>query len=88
MRDEALEQEINMVGYRLLTAKKNEQAIRIFKMNVEMFPKSWNVYDSLGEAYMLHGNKKEATANYAISLKLNPENTNGKAFLEKLKNGK
>jgi tetratricopeptide (TPR) repeat protein len=88
MRDEALEQEINTVGYRLLTAKKNEQAIRIFKMNVEMFPKSWNVYDSLGEAYMLHGNKKEAIANYAISIKLNPENTNGKAFLEKLKNGK
>ena len=77
-----------MAGYRLLAAKKNEQAIRIFKMNIELFPKAWNTYDSLGEAYMASGNKKEAIANYEMSVKLNPENTNGKDFLEKLKKGK
>ena len=88
LSDAALEQEINMAGYRLLAAKKNEQAIRIFKMNIELFPKAWNTYDSLGEAYMASGNKKEAIANYEMSVKLNPENTNGKDFLEKLKKGK
>ena len=88
LSDAVLEQEINLAGYRLLAAKKNEQAIRIFKMNVEMFPKSYNAYDSLGEAYMINGNKKEAIDNYSISVKLNPNNTNGKAYLEKLKSGK
>jgi len=83
----ALEQEINTAGYRLLTAKKNEHAIRLFQMNVELFP-TWFTYDSLGEAYMINGNKKEAIANYEQSLKLNPQNTNGEAFLKKLKTGK
>ncbi|MGN7204160.1 tetratricopeptide repeat protein [Pedobacter sp. SAFR-022] len=88
LSDTEIEDEINMVGYRLLAAKKNEQAIRIFKMNTEFFPKAWNTYDSLGEAYMINGNKKEAIANYEQSMKLNPKNTNGKEFLEKLRKGK
>ena len=88
LSDTEIEDEINMVGYRLLTAKKNEQAIRIFKMNTEFFPKAWNTYDSLGEAYLINGNKKQAIENYEQSIKLNPQNTNGKDFLEKLKKGK
>jgi hypothetical protein len=88
LSDTELEDEINMVGYRLLASKKNEQAIRIFKINTEFFPKAWNTYDSLGEAYMINGDKKQAIANYERSLKLNPQNTNGKEFLEKLKKGK
>lgn len=86
--DLALEQELNNVGYRLLSAKKNDHAIRLLKMNVELFPKAWNTYDSLGEAYMINGNKKEAIENYEHSLKLNPQNTIGKEALNKLKTGK
>jgi len=39
---------INRLGYGLLGAKKVDDAIRIFQWNVELYPKSWNVYDSLG----------------------------------------
>jgi tetratricopeptide (TPR) repeat protein len=88
LSDPALEQEINMAGYRLLAVKKYPEAIKIFKMNIEMFPKAWNTYDSLGEAYMMAGNKKEAISNYEMSIKLNPENTNGKNILKKLKSTK
>jgi predicted alpha/beta superfamily hydrolase len=42
---------INQLGYQSLFAGKNEEAIGIFKSNVERYPNSANVYDSLAEAY-------------------------------------
>jgi len=64
---------------------KLADAIRIFQLNVELYPKSWHVYESLGEAYMNHGDKKLAIQSYEKSLELNPQNTNGAATLQKLK---
>jgi tetratricopeptide (TPR) repeat protein len=49
---------------------------------VQMFPGSWNAYDSLGEAYMKAGQKQLAIDNFKKSLELNPANDNAK---EKLK---
>jgi len=37
----------------LLEVDKIKEAIEIFKLNVEEYPESGNVYDSLGEAYMI-----------------------------------
>lgn len=42
---------INQVGYQLLNAGKAEEAIAAFKTNIERYPGSANVYDSLAEAY-------------------------------------
>jgi tetratricopeptide (TPR) repeat protein len=75
---------INRLGYGLLGAKKVDDAIRIFQWNVELYPKSWNVYDSLGEAFMIHGDKELAIKNYRRSLELNPENSGGAEMLKKL----
>ena len=63
---------------------KIKEAIEIFKMNVEMYPESWNVYDSLGEGYMNDEQKELAIKNYEKSLELNPDNENGKAMLRRL----
>ena len=79
------EGELNSLGYQLLRAKKFDDAIRVFQLNTEAYPKSSNVYDSLGEAYMNAGNKPLAIANYEQSLVLNPKNLNGARMLEKLK---
>jgi hypothetical protein len=78
------EKELNNLGYQLLRAKKFKDAIRIFQLNVEAYPQSSNVYDSLGEAYMDDGQKELAIANYKKSLELNPKNVNGAKMLEKL----
>ena len=42
---------INQIGYRFLAENKPEEAIAVFKTNVERYPNSANVYDSLAEAY-------------------------------------
>jgi len=78
------EQEINTLGYMLLRDDKTAEAIEIFKLNVSEHPGSWNVYDSLGEAYMKQGERELAVGNYQKSLELNPNNENGKAMLKKL----
>jgi CubicO group peptidase (beta-lactamase class C family) len=81
-RDEST---LNRLGYRLLGENKVDEAIKVFKMNVEEYPKFWNCYDSLGEGYMKAGQKQLAIQNYQKSIELNPENTNGADMLKKLR---
>lgn len=80
-----IENELNDLGYGLLNASKIKEAIEILKLNVEIFPQSANVYDSLGEAYMRDGDKEQALVNYQKSADLNPNNTNAIEMLKKLK---
>jgi predicted alpha/beta superfamily hydrolase len=46
---------MNQVGYQLLFGDKPDEAIVAFKANVERYPGSANVYDSLAEAYERSG---------------------------------
>ena len=78
------EDEMNRAGYGLLRANKVKEAIEMFKLNVDAFPKSSNVYDSLGEAYMVNGDKDLAIKNYQKSVELDPKNANGFEALKKL----
>jgi hypothetical protein len=78
------ENELNNLGYQLIRANKFKEAIRIFQINVEAFPKSGNTYDSLAEGYMDHGEKALAIANYQKSLQVNPKNRNAVVMLKKL----
>ena len=78
------ENELNNLGYQLIRTNKFKEAIRIFQLNVEAFPKSANPYDSLAEGYMDDGDKAQAVANYQKSLELNPKNRNAVLMLQKL----
>ena len=61
-----------------------EKAIAVLKLNTEMYPGSWNTYDSLAEAYMVNGDNVLAVNLYKKSLELNPNNENGKKMLMQL----
>lgn len=78
------EGDINNLGYQLMQNGKLDDAIEIFKFNVEMFPNSANVYDSLGEAYLAKGDKENALINYKKSVELDPKSTSGLEALKKL----
>ena len=54
------ESELNQFGYQVLQEGRAKDAIVIFKMNVDEYPKSANTYDSLSDAYLADGNKEEA----------------------------
>ena len=79
------ERSLNSAGYTLMADGKLKEAIELFKMNVQLYPQSWNVYDSLGEAYANAGETALAIQNYEKSLQLNPKNEAGTAALAKLK---
>ena len=78
------EKEFNTLGYKFLYTKKIDEAIEVFKLNVKMYEDSWNVYDSLGEAYLVAGKYDKARKLYEKSLAMNPENENGKNMLAKI----
>lgn len=76
--------ELNSYGYVLMAAKKHNEAINIFKINCAIYPNVANVFDSLGEAYFLLGDKQNATKQYEKVLQLDSSNINAKQMLQKL----
>jgi len=80
-----LEAEFNALGYRYLNEKNYGVAIAVFRLNTEIYPESWNVWDSLGEALHGSGDLDGALATYEKSLKLNPESETGLKAVEAIK---
>jgi len=77
--------ELNRLGYDYLNQNKLSDAIQIFLLNTKEFPNSYNVFDSLGEAYFKDQNYLSALKAYEKSLKLNPKNANAKEKIKKIK---
>ena len=63
-----------------------DEAIDIFKLNVEAYPRSANVYDSLAEAYLKKGNKELAIKFYSKAVEINPNFASSIEALRQLKN--
>jgi len=57
------ERAMNNLGYQLLADKKVAEAIVVFKRNVELYPASANVYDSLADGYEADSKLDLATKN-------------------------
>jgi Protein of unknown function (DUF2911)/Tetratricopeptide repeat len=64
--------ELNAYGYQLLGAGDKDKAIEVLTLNTKHNPKDANTWDSLGEAYAIKGDKKNAIINFKKSLSLNP----------------
>ncbi len=71
---------MNQVGYQLMGQGNMEEAVAAFKLNVERYPGSANVYDSLAEAYERSGKLDLAVSNYekahALAVQTGDPNTN------------
>jgi CubicO group peptidase (beta-lactamase class C family) len=78
--------QLNRLGYQLIGMKRMDDAIKILALNVEMFPKYANGYDSLGEAYMIAGDKENAIKYYEKALELDPKMGTAIEALKKLRN--
>jgi len=70
-----IQNKINNIGYRYVEQDDYIKAINVFKLNVTHFPESYNVYDSLAEAYMKKGDRRQAIENFKKAIGLNPNET-------------
>lgn len=75
---------INDIGFKLLKARKTEEAHKLFKHTETQYPDSWAVYHGLGETYRQMGQKELALTNYKKSLKINPNNEDSQRAMAKL----
>lgn len=82
------EVEVNAYGYALMGGGRLDAALRVFELNAESYPSSWNVWDSLAEAHMNAGDTEKAIELYEKSLEINPANTNATEMLERLRGGR
>jgi CubicO group peptidase (beta-lactamase class C family) len=79
---------VNRVGYQLVSVRRVREAIAVLKLNVDAYPRSANVYDSLAEAYVNSGDKEQAIAYYKKAIEAIPGDPRpDKEFLEGLKKG-
>jgi CubicO group peptidase (beta-lactamase class C family) len=72
---------LNEIGYFFLGKNQAADAITVFEYNTKLFPTLGNVYDSLGEAYLKQGDKKNALLNYKKSVQYDPENQSAKNII-------
>jgi len=77
--------QLNSLGYQLLGMERVKDAIEIFKLNIEVYPKNANCHDSLGEAYMANGDKENAIKHYEKALELDPKMESAIKALRKLR---
>ena len=79
-----VESMLNTLGYSLMRGQRVDDAIVIFQLNTAVYPSASNAYDSLGEAYFEQGDYRRALENYRRSTRLNPDNANGFAMIERV----
>ncbi|RMH62003.1 MAG: tetratricopeptide repeat protein, partial [Calditrichaeota bacterium] len=77
---------LNNLGYELLHNGRLEDALKIFRLNTEMFPNVANCWDSYGEALFKSGRNTEALKAYKRALKLNPNIPSAKKMVKELGN--
>lgn len=77
---------LNNLGWDLDLEGRLDEAIEVFKLNIEAYPNHYDPYDSYAEALMIKGDIKSALKNYRISAKLNPNNLNATRSITVLEN--
>lgn len=75
---------LNGTAYEYMQNGDIDGALALFRLNIEAYPQSANVYDSYGEALLAKGDTASAISNYKKSLELDPGNANAAQVLKRL----
>lgn len=75
---------LNNLGYSLLSSKRPVEALAVFQMMVELFPKSVNALDSMADGLLANNKKVEARKTYQAILAIDPYHVNARAMLSQL----
>jgi tetratricopeptide (TPR) repeat protein len=79
------ELQLNIAGAELMHQKSTKEAIAIFKLNTEEYPKSSKAFNNLGDSYRADGNEELAVKAYEKSVELRPGNKAGVEAIKKAK---
>ncbi len=79
------ERSLNEFGASLMAKGKNDDAVRIFQLNVQQNPNSSFAYSSLADAYAAAGQKDLAIQNYEKAIQLEPRNREAEEKLKGLR---
>lgn len=78
----------NDLGYKFLRNNRPLEAIQVFTWATELYPRSSNTFDSLGEGYRAAGMSTESISSYEKALALDPESKSARAALTELQGGR
>lgn len=76
----------NRLGYKFIREDNFKDAIGVFTMNTKLHPNIPNVYDSLGQAYLVSGDSLQAYENYKKAFELNRGNKRAKRYIDAYEN--
>ena len=79
------EDQINGLAYRFMRNSMFKPAIALLNLNSETYPKSADIYEALGDAYMFDNNKELSVENFEKALQLDPKNEHAQEMITKLK---
>lgn len=83
--DPAVNEEwLNNLGYQLMNEGKVKQGQDVFYVNMQLYPKSANVYDSYAEACLKLGDKAQALEYYTRAAAMDAKNENAKRIIGEL----
>jgi predicted Zn-dependent protease len=74
---------LNRLAYQFAEAGRVATGIAILKRAIAVFPRDGNLYDSLGELYLMAGDNASSATAYRRAIELDPTNTNAKEMLKK-----
>lgn len=75
---------VNGLGFQFMQKKKFDLGLAVLEFNAKEFPSQPWVYESLGEAYLIAGNKKKAIENLKRLQVMDPRNAYAKKKLREL----
>lgn len=79
------ESSINRLGWTFVEQNRITEALKIFKLNTELYPNGFNTYNSYGEILLKTGDKENAIKAFEKTLELNPNFEFAKKMLSKIK---
>lgn len=78
------ENQLNRLGYQLMSLEKHNEAIGVLEYNNELFSSSANTFDSVGDAYLASGDTITAIFNFRKAVELDSTMTFSVDKIEKL----
>ena len=81
---EISEGDLNVLGYQLLNEDHLDNALRVFKLNIDEHPTSANPYDSYGDALLVKGDSVKALKNFKTCFEMDSTLSYAKDKSEKL----